>query len=169
VSTSTDHGTLSFEQRISFLFRLMCLVGGLFALVVPAWQLRWGLTSLNWCLPLILFIVVGSMMVGAVFVAAAVAGDDVRWRIAHGRLALYRRSWLRERTDLITSGDVCRTSVEVETWDSDPDTYRVGLELWNGERHQTPDFATRAEAVSAEQKIRNLLCLPWYCRDSSAL
>jgi len=111
--------------------------------VVPVWQLRWGLTSLNWFLPLILFIVIGSMTVGAVFVAAAVAGDDVRWQIAPGRLALYKRSWLRERTELITSGDVRRTSVEVETWDSDPDTYRVCLELWNGERHQTPDFATR--------------------------
>jgi hypothetical protein len=169
VSISTEHGALNLEQRISFVFRLICLVSGLFVLVVPAWQLRWGMTSLNWFLPLILFFVAGSMAVGAICVAAAVAGDDVRWQIAHGRIALYKRSWLRERLELITPGDIQGTSVEIETWDSGPDTYRVSVELWNGKRHRTPDFATRAEAVSAEQKIRNLLHLPWYCRDSSAL
>jgi hypothetical protein len=117
------------------------LVSGLFVLVVPAWQLRWGMTSLNWFLPLILFFVAGSMAVGAICVAAAVAGDDVRWQIAHGRIALYKRSWLRERLELITPGDIQGTSVEIETWDSGPDTYRVSVELWNGKRHRTPcDF-----------------------------
>lgn len=169
MSTSTTHGALEFEQRFSLTFRLICLAGGLLALVLPAWELRWGWMTLNWFLPVTGVIVLGSMAVGAFFMAAAVAGDDVKWQIANRRLTLYRRSWLRERTELVKPEDVRGTSVEIQTWDSRSDSYRVCLELRNGLRHVTPDFATRPEAEAAEEKIRNLLGLPRSCRDSSAL
>lgn len=139
--------------------RAILLAGGLFAVIMPAWELRYAFVSLGWWTIFFGVIVLGAWSVGFSFLAGAVLGDRVRWRFDGGVLTLDRASLVRRREDTFTGADIARTEIRTIEWDSREPSYSVVVHTVNGETLETPERSSLASAEALEADIRRRLGL----------
>lgn len=126
--------------------------GGVFCVLVPAWELRHAFLQLGWWTLFFGIIVGGAWSVGGKLLAGAVFGEALHWSFRDQRLILQRRTMLGVRTEVLSAADVTGSEIHVSTWDSGPDTYSVIVHFRAARSAVTPGYSTRetAEAVRAE-------------------
>ena len=132
---------------------------GLFAIVTPAWEFRRAFLHPGWFSLFFAAILLGAWFVGGAFVAAAILGEEQRWRVGDGRIDIARRTFLRKWTTTVSGSDVCATTIRETGWDSGPDTYSVVLRLATGEEFESPGFEKRENATALEARLRERLHL----------
>jgi len=135
--------------------RAFLLICGLFAVVAPAWGLRFAFADFSFWNIIPWIIIGGAWMVGGAFIGGAVAGEGLHWTFQGGKARLERSSWFGVRIEELVAADVRDVTIDKVVWDSRPDTYRAVVVLKSGERLSTPDRTrASAEALAVEIKCR---------------
>ncbi|PPD42709.1 MAG: hypothetical protein CTY15_11720 [Methylocystis sp.] len=139
--------------------RILLGAAGLFCIVTPAWEFRHAFLHPGWFSLFFAVILLGAWSVGGSFVAAAILGEEQRWRVADGRIDIDRRNLCRSWVTTVHGPDVSATTVKEIGWDSGPDTYSVVLGLVSGEEFESPTFEKRENATMLETRLRERLHL----------
>lgn len=147
-------GFSGMDGRLGAGIRFMLLASGVFAILVPSWELRFAFAEFGWWTIFYGVIVVGAWAVGLTFVACAVAGVSNTWTFDDARLLVEQRSPLRRRFLSVHGPDIARTEVRVDTWTDGPDTFSVVLYLVSGERLCSMSYESRFVAESLEDTVR---------------
>lgn len=155
----SDTDEFSITRPRPLFLRIMFGAGGLFTIVVPAWEFRQAFLHPGWLTLFFGLMTLGAWWVGSVFVAASLFDEDQRWQVRHGEIEIKRQNALRQWTTIIRAADVRATTIKETSWDSGPDTFSVVLNLYNGERFETNDYEKRDNAVALEARLRARLCL----------
>ena len=139
--------------------RLLFVAFGVFALVMPAWELGRGLWPISIATPVFAIIIVGAASVGIAMIRAGLAFDTQVWSFPPGVVLIRHRGWRSERELRLTAHNIAAIEARrIEAMEGD-DYWRVvivpkptesGLRMAsrNG-AFETGDFttATRADAV----------------------
>lgn len=150
---------LAFKRHMPPALRMFLGAAGLFAIVVPTWELRQALFSAElwaWFFRIIIF---GAWAVGVGFLGAALLGESQAWRFQAGALTIDRQSLALHRREHIRAAQVKSVDIRTIQWDSSADTYSVCVTLKNGQRFDTPDQASREHAEQLAARIRTELHL----------
>lgn len=137
--------------------RVLLLVAGLCAVVLPAYELRHAFTQLGWWTIFFGIIVLGAWSVGFAMLYGAVLSEELAWRFDGAVLTLERTTPLSRRVESLTGRDFVATRIREIEWDSRAPTYSVIVERTNGEVLETPDRQSRASAEALEAEIRRRL------------
>ena len=157
--TMNDADEFSLTQPMPMLIRLIYGSAGLFAIIMPVWEFRHAFLHPQWISLFFAALVLGAWSVGGVFVASAIFGEEQRWRVSEGEIAIDRQTLLGKWTTLVRGPDVDAMSIEQHTWDSGPDTFSVAMKLKNGEKFEAGKFEKRANAEALEARLRRRLHL----------
>lgn len=129
--------------------RLMLALAGLAVLVIPAWQLRQGLWPLNGFSPLVALIVLGTWLIAAVFLGAALVSASSRWAISPGQMRVtVQRPFRPANTHTLTSADRVTFEVRQLDWVESQDTWQVMLLAPDGKSYGSAQFRS-PEAAEA--------------------
>ena len=158
-SFSEDNGTLEINAPLGWTARLIFLAAALMCFLLPGYELRQAFLQPGWWSLFPAIIVLGAWSVGTAFFLGFIAGESLHWEIKDGTLTLHRASPASRRVQVITGADVGEIAVRTVKWDSGADTYCVSLRLNSGERIDTPEFKTRAEAEELAAEIRGRLSI----------
>lgn len=115
--------------------RVIMTVGGLFALILPPWELGRALWPINLLSPFFAIIVFGGMSVGAGFLYAGVMAPSARLRFAPGMIELTRSFLWGASKTVVRATDITSFSVVERASSDGPNdwyaviTLRDGLEL----------------------------------------
>lgn len=141
------------------LLRLFFGAAGLFTIITPVWEFRQAFLHPNWLSLFFGAMVLGAWSVGGAFVAAAIFGEEQRWRVEDGKITIYRCSALRRWTTIALKADICETTIKETTWDSGPNTFSVVLRLKSGDEFETQGHEKRTNAEALEARLRQRMQL----------
>jgi hypothetical protein len=141
--------TLTHDVPMTLATRLVFGAAGLFAILIPAWDLRHGLWPLTATTPFFAIIALGGAFVGVVFLIGALTGVNARWTISPGLILIEsRRPFKKPKILILTSADDVRFSLEKADWSDGATTWKVRLDTLGGEHYTSDHFAT-SEAADA--------------------
>jgi hypothetical protein len=101
------------------------------------------------------FMLMGALSVCGPVIMAVVWGPNERWIIESGQLTVVNelRQFKRSRNYPCTI--FVKSSVQPESWDSGPDTYRLCLTFTDGRNLKSPSFKQEADAREALARLIN--------------
>lgn len=99
------------SRIIPWPFRVLLVAFGVFAVVMPAWELGRGLWPLNIATPVFAVIIMGAAFVGIHLVMAGLSGWSDVWTYPPGAIVVTRRGWGRQTTQRLTATHVARVEV----------------------------------------------------------
>jgi len=148
---------LKFRQRMPVPVRGFLVVVGLFACLMPVWDLRrlfWPVTPFT---AIALVFALGAASVGGAFIFAGLYGRNVLWTIRPGHIRIITRSYFgrpRSVTFLPRSG--ARLEVEEDSSSDGPDYWRVALIATDGKRYRLDKHTSPAEAEAEYRRVDRL-------------
>ena len=148
---------LKYRYKQPMAVRIFLVAIGLFACLMPIWDLRrllWPLTPFS---AIAGVFILGAGSVGVAIILFGLYGRNVLWTIRPGRIRIITRSLLG-RPNIQTFGptDGARLEVMEDASSDGPDTWRVALIAPDGKRH-TLAPQTSADAANAEFRQINRL------------
>lgn len=152
-----DKQILKFRDQVPVPVRAFLLVVGLFACLMPVWELRrlfWPVTPFT---AIALVFALGAASVGGAFIFAGLYGQNVLWTIRPGRIRIITRSFLgqpRIVTFLPKGG--ARLEVEEDSSSDGPDYWRVALIATDGKRYRMGKHTSAAEAEAEFGHVNRL-------------
>lgn len=99
------------RQEFPWPVRVMVVAFGVFALVMPAWELGRGLWPPNIATPVFGIIIVGGASVGIPMIGAGLSGWGTEWAYPAGAIVVKRRAWGRVTTTRLTNTNVATVEV----------------------------------------------------------
>jgi hypothetical protein len=130
---------------------------GAAVIAVVLYELGRALWPIGWWSPFFAIIVFGACWIGFKCLMAAVAGEDVIWTLLNNEMRFDRTSLLRDRVEIVRSGDVLTTAIKVHDWESRPNTFSIQIRLRSGEMLDTPEVDSKARAETLQAEIRSRL------------
>lgn len=149
-------GRLRHDLPLPGFLRWFLIVCGLFAIVVPTWELYRGVWPLNFASPFFLFIILGAYSVGIPFVHAGIFAPAARWIVRRGRIDILLRNPIFLKRHRITPADVAGFDVVENDWSDGPSTWSVVMSTRAGDKFSTRNFGTKATADMFRQRIETL-------------
>ena len=145
-------------SNVNGTFKRVLLTGfGLFAVIVPTWELRHILLQPSlFALPF-WAIQIGAWWVGGMFLAGGLWADDIDLAVGPDGILLSRRNPFRQRLQPLSPQDITAISVRPVNWDSGPDTYVVDVTLARGPALNSGDFTTPAAAEALADRLRRAI------------
>jgi hypothetical protein len=148
---------LKFRQRMPIPVRGLLVAAGLFACLMPVWDLRrllWPVTPFT---AIALVFALGAASVGGAFIFAGLYGQNVLWTIRPGRIRIITRSFFgRPRiVTFLPKGDA-RLEVEEDSSSDGPDFWRVALISADGKRYRLDKHRSSAEAEAEYRRVNRL-------------
>lgn len=105
--------------------RLLFGAFGVFALVMPAWELGRGLWPLSIATPVFAIIIGGAASVGIAMIRAGLASDTQVWSFPPGAVLIHHKAWRREWEVRLTAHDIAAVEARrIEAMEGD-DYWRV--------------------------------------------
>lgn len=118
--TDTDLPLVS--RSIPGPLRVLLVAFGVFALVMPAWELGRGLWPFNIAIPVFAVIIMGAAFVGFHLVMVGLSGWSDVWTYPPGAIVFTRRGWGRQTTQRLTATQVAGVEVRWREEAEDADT-----------------------------------------------
>lgn len=147
------------DRPLPHVLRAVLGGAGLFAIVIPVWEFRHVFLHPGWISIFFGFLTLGAWSVGGAFVAAAVVGEDQRWRVGEAEIEIERRNLFRAFSTRLLPGDVVDTAIRETEWDSRANSFGVVLTTRDGVEFETAGFERRANAEAVERRLRRVLRL----------
>lgn len=152
-----DAEELTHEVPFPLFLRGMFLAIGIFAIVLPAWELWRGVWPPNIFSPFFALIIAGAWSVGGAAVWAAVFGASATMVFRRGQLEV-RELYLRsKRTRQFGLAEIGTIATEINRDSDGPDTWQVHIRMRNGEIFSSRNFDTEATARKWEAAFRGAL------------
>lgn len=105
--------------------RILFVAFGVFALVMPAWELGRGLWPLSIATPVFAIIIGGAATVGIPMIRAGLASDKQVWSFPPGAVLIHHKAWRTEWDVRLTSQNIAAIEVRrIEAMEGD-DYWRV--------------------------------------------
>ena len=148
---------LKFRERLPVPVRAFLVAVGLFACLMPIWELRrlfWPVTPFT---AIAAVFALGAASVGGAFILGGLYGQNVLWTIRPGRIRIITRPFVgRPRVlTFLPKGDA-RLEVEEDKSSDGPDYWRVTLIATDGKRYRLGKHATSAEAEAEYRRVNRL-------------
>ena len=143
--------------------RLLFVAFGVFALVMPTWELGRGLWPLSIATPVFAIIIGGAAFVGIAMIRAGLASDKQVWSFPPGAVLIHHKAWRSEWEVRLTSHNIAAVEARrIEAMEGD-DYWRVvivpkptesGLRMAsrNGV-FETGDFTSEAYAARVRRAL----------------
>lgn len=105
--------------------RLMVAGFGVFAMVVPAWELGRGLWPLSIATPVFAIIIGGAASIGIAMLRAALEGESQVWLFPPQVVVIRHKAWGRSRDMRLTVHNIAAVEVRRFEASEGPDPWRV--------------------------------------------
>ena len=105
--------------------RVVFAAFGVFALVMPAWELGRGLWPLSIATPVFGVIIGGGASIGIAMIRAALGGESQVWSFPPHAVVIHHKAWGRERAMRLTANNVAAVEVRRFEASEGPDPWRV--------------------------------------------
>lgn len=116
-------------------------------------ELGRGVWPPSFVTPFFLVIVAGGVFTCGVALFASVFGGALSVRLSGGVAEISRTTPFGVRRERLGPGSVAAARVEINKWDSSPDTWRVILTLTDGRSLKLPDQERREDAEAAAARF----------------
>ncbi len=138
-------------------FLRILLVGmGIFAVVMPALELRRGVWPLNILTPFFAVIIIGAWSVGFSALKGGLFGYMIRWHITPGMIDIKLINPFQQRHFIYKPSDVEHFSIQKHEWSERGPTWAVEMLTKNELRFETISFDTIAEAEKLKEEIQTV-------------
>ena len=98
---------------------------GVFAVVMPVWELGRGLWPLSIATPVFAIIIGGAASIGIAMLRAVLAGESQVWTFPPHAVVIHHKAWGRERAMRLTANNVAAVEVRRFEASEGPDPWRV--------------------------------------------
>lgn len=115
------------RHGIPWPLRVLFFGFGVFATVMPTWELRRGLWPVSIATPVFAIIIVGAASVGIAMIRAGLASDAHVWSFPPGAVLIRQKAWRSERELRLTAHNIAAIEVRrIEAMEGD-DYWRVAI------------------------------------------
>lgn len=139
--------------------RLLFASFGVFALVMPAWELGRGLWPLSIATPVFAIIIGGAAVVGIGLLRMTLAGETQTWRFPPQAVVVQQRAGRSEWEVRLTAANIARIEARHVVASEGEDTWRVAIvpkpteSALRTQVFETGDYTTQARAEAVRHAL----------------